>query len=158
MFRELRRKKQKLSPEECAEVLKTVPRGVLSVLGDDGYPYGVPMDHWYCPENGCLYFHSGRRGHKTDSLRRDEKVCYTVMDEGFCREGEWAKNIRSIVIFGRISFVEDKARCYEICRNIGMQFFDDVGYWQNEFAGAENRVICLELSVESMCGKIVNES
>ena len=43
MFRKMRRFKQELSKEECMEILKNEPRGVLSVLGDDGYPYGMPV-------------------------------------------------------------------------------------------------------------------
>ena len=56
LFRELARKKQALSHETCIEFLKTEPRGVLSVIGDDGYPYGVPMNFWYCEEDGKIYF------------------------------------------------------------------------------------------------------
>ena len=37
MFRDVTRFKQKLPPEECVALLKRVPRGVLSVMGDDGY-------------------------------------------------------------------------------------------------------------------------
>ena len=62
MFRELAKQNKKISAEECIEILKNEPRGVLSVLGDDDYPYGVPMDHWYCEEDGCIYFHSGKTG------------------------------------------------------------------------------------------------
>ena len=57
MFRPMRRFKQQISDEECKEVLTSEPRGVLSVLGDDGYPYGIPMDHWYSETDGKLYFH-----------------------------------------------------------------------------------------------------
>ena len=57
MFREIRRFKQALSKEECQEILVNEVRGVLSVLGDDDYPYGMPINHWYNPENGKIYFH-----------------------------------------------------------------------------------------------------
>ena len=45
MFRKMRRFKQEISQEECIRVLKEQPRGVLSIMGEDGYPYGVPLDH-----------------------------------------------------------------------------------------------------------------
>ena len=44
MFREMRRYKQAVTEETCAEILKTEKRGVLSVIGDEGYPYAVPLD------------------------------------------------------------------------------------------------------------------
>ena len=61
MFREMARRKQQISEAECVELLKNEKRGVLSVLGDDGYPYGMPINHFYDEEDGCLYFHSGKR-------------------------------------------------------------------------------------------------
>ncbi len=60
MFRELTRSKQRLSCEECIQILKNEKRGVLSVIGDDGYPYGLPMNHFYNAKDGKLYFHSGK--------------------------------------------------------------------------------------------------
>ena len=80
MFREMRRFKQQISREECIRILKEQPRGVLSVLGDDDYPYGVPLDHWYCEENGRLYFHCAKTGHKLDAVRKHDKASYCVLD------------------------------------------------------------------------------
>lgn len=37
MFCKMRRFKQQLSTEECVAIMKREKRGVLSVLGDDGY-------------------------------------------------------------------------------------------------------------------------
>ena len=45
MFREMRRKMQALTAEETAEILKRNTSGVLSLNGDDGYPYGVPLSY-----------------------------------------------------------------------------------------------------------------
>ena len=61
MFREMRRFKQQIPNEECIEILKSEPRGVLSVLGDEGYPYGVPLDHWY---SECDSVWTDPRGHR----------------------------------------------------------------------------------------------
>ena len=107
MFREMRRIKQALSQDECTEVLKNEPRGVLSLIGENGYPYGIPMDHWYCEEDGKLYFHCAKEGHKLDALNACSKASYCVYDQGYRKEGEWALNIRSVVIFGQISVVEN---------------------------------------------------
>ena len=43
MFREMRRKKQELSKEECIDILQTAKTAVLGVVGNDGYPYTVQM-------------------------------------------------------------------------------------------------------------------
>ena len=44
MFREMRLKRQALDEGACREILKDGSIGVLSVAGDDGYPYGVPLN------------------------------------------------------------------------------------------------------------------
>lgn len=126
--------------------------------GDDGYPYGVPMNHWYSEEDGKLYFHGAKEGHKIDSIKRDDKVSYCVYDQGFRREGEWALNISSVVLFGRIRIVEDEDKKREICTNLCRKFTDDEEYLKKEMANAFPRVCCLELEIEHMSGKLVNES
>ena len=67
MFRELVRKKKQIPQEECIRILKDEPRGVLSVLGDNDYPYGMPMNHFYNEEDGKIYFHCGKKGHRLDA-------------------------------------------------------------------------------------------
>ena len=158
MFREMRRIKQQISPEECRQVLREQPRGVLSMLGDDGYPYGIPMDHWYCEADGTIYFHCAKTGHKMDAITAYDKVSYCVMDQGWRKEGEWALNIRSVVVFGRIGIVEDEEKKREICTNLVKKFTDDEEYLRKELASAFPRVQCLALTIEHMTGKLVNEA
>lgn len=158
MFRKMRRFKQQISDEECIKVLKEQPRGVLSMIGDDGYPYGIPLDHWYCEENGKIYFHCAKEGHKVEAISKCDKVSYCVMDQGFRKEGEWALNISSVVIFGKIEKVEDQEKCKHICINLSHKFTEDEKYIQHEIEHALQRVLCLELTPEHMTGKLVNES
>ena len=160
MFREMRRYKQQISGEECIRILKEQPRGVLSMLGDDEYPYGIPLDHWYCEENGRLYFHCAKVGHKLDAVRKHDKVSYCVYDQGFRKEGDWALNIRSVVVFGRIRVVDDgeEELRRKVATGLVRKFTDDEAYLQKELANAFPRVNCLELAIEHMTGKLVNES
>ena len=160
MFREMRRFKQQISREECVRILEQQPRGVLSVLGDDDYPYGVPLDHWYCGENGKLYFHCAKTGHKLDAVRKHDKASYCVLDEGFRKEGEWALNFRSVIVFGRIRLVDegDDALRRKIATALCRKFTDDEAFLQNELVNALPRASFLELTPEHITGKLVNES
>ena len=158
MFREMRRFKQQISREECIRILKEQLRGVLSVIGDDGYPYGLPIDHWYCKEDGKIYFHGAKEGHKIDAICRCDKASFCVMDQGFRKEGEWALNINSVIVFGRIRKVTDPEKAKEICTNLCRKFTDDEAYLAHELEHAFPRVQCLELTPEHMTGKLVNES
>ena len=157
-FRTMRRFKQQISDGKCLKILKEEKRGVLSLIGENGYPYGIPMDHWYSEEDDKLYFHCAKTGHKLDAIAACDKVSYCVMDEGFQKEGEWALNINSVVIFGRMKVVEDEEKKREICINLCRKFTDDEDYLQKELASALPRVNCLELEIEHMTGKLVNEA
>ena len=66
-FRAMRRFKQQLAQDECESILTKTYRGFLSVNGDMGYPYTVPMNFVY--DNGHIYFHSALEGHKIDAVR-----------------------------------------------------------------------------------------
>ena len=132
MFREIRRFKQALSKEECQEILVNEVRGVLSVLGDDDYPYGMPINHWYNPENGKIYFHAGPGGHREDAVKKHDKVSFCVYDSGYKNEGEWALNIKSVIVFGRMSIVEDKEEAMNAIIGLSHKFTQDDEYIQDD--------------------------
>ena len=150
--------KQQLPQEECIEILKNEPRGVLSVLGDDGYPYGMPINQYYCEEDGKIYFHSGKKGHKVDAIKRCDKASFCAYDQGFRREGEWALNIRSVIVFGRIEIIEDTEKVYEISRRLSRKFTDDEAYIEHEIVKSGPRTLMFALVPEHMTGKLVNEA
>lgn len=79
MFRSMRRSAQALTKEQCIDILKKRTSGVLSLLGDNGYPYGVPMSFVYV--DGKLLFHSALSGHKIDALQRCKKSSFTVIEQ-----------------------------------------------------------------------------
>lgn len=154
----MRRFKQQLSADECIQLLKNESRGVLSLIGSNGYPYGLPIDHFYCEEDGRLYFHGAKVGSKIEAISRCDKASYCVMDSGFRRDGEWALNIKSVIVFGRIKPVADAEKTRWICEQLARKFTDDDSYIEHELAHSLPKVLCLELIPEHMSGKLVNES
>lgn len=158
MFRELARKNQQLPEAECLEILKNEKRGVLSVLGDRGYPYGMPMNHFYCEEDGKIYFHCGKSGHRTDALGKENKVSFCVYDSGYQPDGDWALNIRSVIVFGKIVTIEDEQKIVDITTQLCYKFTDDEAYIKNEIENYAKNTALLQLTPEHICGKAVKES
>ena len=157
-FRKMRRFKQQITQEECIEVLKSAPRGILALHGENGYPYAIPLNQYYDEEDGKLYFHGAKQGLKLDLMERDDKVCFTAMDEGFVREGEWALNIRSVVCLGRLAVVSDHARALEQTRKLALKLYPTAEEAEIELVKAGNRVNVLVMTIDRMTGKLVNES
>ena len=158
MFRELQRKKNKLPQESCIALLRKETRGVLSVLGDDGYPYGMPMNHYYNEADGKLYFHCGRSGHRLDALRKQNKASFCVYDKGVRKEGEWALNVCSVIAFGKVEIIEDLEQIATITRELSYKFTQDEAYIQREIEQFADKTYLLAMTIEHLCGKEVNES
>jgi len=157
MFRDLARKNKRIPQEDCIALLQNERRGVLSVHGDDGYPYGSPMNHYY-HDDGCLYFHCGRAGHRLDALRRDDKVSYCVMDKGVRPESEWAYDVRSVIVFGRMEIINDWDVMVDVAARLSRQFPCSEEYIREEIARSGKGTLILKLTPEHICGKMVNES
>jgi len=158
MFRELSRKNRQLPIEECIRILETEKRGVLSVIGENGYPYGMPMNHFYNAEDGKLYFHCGNTGHRLDALRSDNAVSFCTYNSGYRNPGEWALHISSVIVFGRIRIVDEPERIADITARLSRKFTRDETYIQTEIARHAHRTLLLELTPEHICGKLVEES
>lgn len=158
MFREVTRIKQRLSEAECADILCSQPRGVLAVMGDDGYPYAVPTNHWYDRETGVLYFHSGMTGHKIDAIRRCDKVSYCVTDGGVRKGGDWALTYKSVIVFGRVRILDDHEQAIEMTRRLSLQFTNDLEYIEREIKSAGARTLVFALTPEHITGKTVHEA
>ena len=158
MFRELTRKSQRLSEEECVEILTNETRGVLSVTGDNGYPYGMPMNHFYNHDDGCIWFHCGMNGHRTDSLKRDDRVSFCVCDKGRREEGGWAFRVKSVIVFGMAQLICDADTVVDITTRLSRKFTSDEEYIRKELNSAADRTLLIRLVPEQVCGKIVTEA
>ena len=158
MFREITRKNKQLSLEECIHLLTQIPRGVLSLIGDEGYPYGVPLNYWYNPQDGNLYFHSGNSGHKVDAIRKCSKASFCIMDSGYREDGDWALNIKSVIVFGKIRLVEDAEKAIEITRSLSYKYTSDTAFIEGEISKYSDGLLVFALEPEHICGKLVKES
>ncbi len=157
-FRKMRRFKQEITKEECVEVLKSAPRGILAFHGENGYPYAIPLNQYYDEEDGKLYFHGAKEGLKLDLMAADNKVCFTAMDEGFVKEGEWALNIKSVVCLGRLETVTDHEKVLQQARMLARKFYPSEEAAEEEVIKAGARVNVLAMTIDRMTGKLVNES
>ena len=158
MFRELQRKNKQISMEECIELLKKETRGVLSVMGDGDYPYGMPMNHWYNEEDGKIYFHCGKTGHRLDALRKSNRVSFCTYDSGYREEGDWALHVKSVIVFGTIEIIDDMDTIADIARKLSYKFTQDEEYIRTEIEKYAKATLLLQLTPEHICGKQITES
>lgn len=157
MFREMRRFKQSLSEEKIIEILKTEKRATLSVNGDDGYPYGIPVNFVFDAEKNKIYIHCAKEGHKFDAIKRDSKVCFTTWTKGIQQENDWSYFVDSVVVFGKARILEDEKEIYEPIKKLGMKYYPTEEEVDLEIKKDMFRVRMIEITIEHMTGKHVHE-
>ena len=154
-FRPLRRFKQAATPQECDAVLSSAWRGILAVHGENGYPYGLPVNFLYL--DGKIYFHCANAGHKLDAVRANEKVCFTVLSEPIKNPGEWWNCFTSVICFGHIFEVTDEQEKDRLLRAIGAKFFPEEYDLDGDMVKNARNALILEITIDHMSGKHVRE-
>ena len=154
-FRPMRRFRQQLPDEECIRILENGYRGILSVVGDGGYPYGLPINYYY--EHGKLYFHCAQEGHKLDAVRACDKACFTVLDEPVREPGDWWYHVKSVICFGRIREIDDDAERLSSLRKLGRKYFPETYDFEADLTRNGPRAAILALTIEHCTGKAVRE-
>lgn len=125
MFREMRRKKQLLSDEISREILEKNTSGVLSLMGDEGYPYGVPLSYVLAEDK--IFFHCAKTGHKIDAIRGCEKASFCVIDQDKIVSEEYTTYFRSVIAFGRVHILENEDEKRNAIRILAEKYSGDQG-------------------------------
>ncbi len=159
MFRKMRRFKQQVSEEECAKILTEEKCAVLSVIGDEGYPYSVPVNFYYDEAENAIYIHGAKSGHKIDAIKTCDKVCFTTWNQGFITEGSWEYNPTSVIAFGRAKILNEISEIEKPLRALATKYFPTADLVEKEFNSPSIKAVQLiKIEIEHMTGKLVNES
>ena len=151
MFRELRRIDKKMVEEKVEEILINSDYGVLSVLGDDDYPYGIPLNFYY--EDNYLYFHAAHSGHKIDAINKHPKVSFTIVDTYKLLPEELNTHFASVCVFGKASVMSDNEKVKWL-RKLGMKYSS--AFESNVDRGIKNELketTMVKIEIEHKMGK-----
>jgi nitroimidazol reductase NimA-like FMN-containing flavoprotein (pyridoxamine 5'-phosphate oxidase superfamily) len=164
-FREMRRKRQQLSEEESISILKKATAGTLALLGDDDYPYAVPISYVYA--DGRLYFHSALSGHKVDAIRKCDKASFCVIEQDEVHPEKYTTFFRSVIAFGRIHIIEDEGGTHDV-DNIAGGYHEKLAtarifgnrynpnqeeVLQKELESGLSRMLMIRFDIEHLTGK-----
>ena len=157
MFREMRRNRQLLSQEDTQAILYQGTSGVLAVSGDDDYPYAVPLSYVY--DGQKIYFHSAKSGHKLDSITRNPKASFCVVDRDQIVPDEYTTYFRSVIVFGTVRILQDEAEKREKKKKLAVKYApDDTAEHREKAIEREWKQLCmLEMIPEHMSGKEAKE-
>ena len=151
-FRSMRRKRQQLSEEKSIEILRKSTSGTLALLGDNGYPYAVPISYVYA--EGKLYFHSALSGHKIDAIRNCDKASFCVIDQDEVHPEKYTTYFRSVIAFGRIHIIEDEKEKLITARLLGDRYNpNQEEALQKEIEKGLSRMVMIRFDIEHLTGK-----
>ena len=151
MFREMRRKERIKTYEENIQILEECTNGVLAVIGDGGYPYGVPVSYVY--NDGKIYFHCAVEGHKIDAIKAEPKVSFTVVGADNINAEKFTTSYKSVICFGTAILLEgdNKQKAMELIVEKYSADFKEKGLELIANKWDRTAVVCIE--IEHMTGK-----
>ena len=151
-MRNMRRAFQALDEKECTTILEKTTAGTLACMGDDGYPYAVPLSHVLVDRK--LYFHGSTSGHRLDAIAQEPKVSYCVIEQDEVIAETLTTHYRSVIAFGRARLLADETEKRNALFKLGQKFAPGLNQKTIEeidrFIGA---VSVMELTIEHMTGK-----
>ena len=152
MFREMRRIRQQLTKEECEKILEQGKTGVLAVLGDNGYPYTVPINYYYTDSK--IYLHCAKAGHKLDAIKNESKVSFCVVDRDEILQAKYTTLFKSVVAFGKAEILTDENEMRTSVTVLAEKYCPD--YLEGIPAEVERGfgILCMiKINIEHMTGK-----
>lgn len=156
MFREVRKKHRRLDKNESLVVLKEGMEGVISTIGEDGYPYGVAINYVYF--NDAIYFHSSNKGHKLDNIRKNNKVSLFVSKDIRIIPEDFTTYYKSVVVFGKAMIVEGEEKIKALLA-IGQKYsleFMEKG--MKSIDNSSQSCTVIKINIEHITGKYSDES
>ena len=100
-MRKVRRGDREIGTPEARELLAGCEYGVLSTVGADGQPYGVPLS--YACKGDSIYFHCALSGHKLENIESNPRVSFCVVGRTKVLPEKFATEYESAVAFGTAS-------------------------------------------------------
>jgi len=155
MFRKMRRIDKAMDEAAALELLKKCEYGIISTVGSDDYPYGVPVNYAY--KDGFIYFHCATTGHKLDNIKENNKVSFCAVGESKIISEKFSTKYESVIIFGKASIVDDdekKEALLEIIKKYSPDFIESgKKYIESDF----DKTLVVKIEIEHMTGKKAKE-
>jgi len=121
-------------------------------LCDEDQPYIVPLNFGY--KDGTLYFHSALEGKKIDLLNKNNKVCFEFDTDLKLENGDkacsWTANYKSVIGFGKATFIEDSESKIDGLNIIMSQYSDKSFNYPDTVV---NKTAIFKVEIDSMTGK-----
>lgn len=108
MFKPIKKNHLALSNDEIKTILLKGEFGVLGTVGENGYPYTVPVNYVYL--NNSIYFHGSIEGHKLENIAFNDKVSFTVVTYTKVLPAKFDTEYESVIAFGTATEIAESEK------------------------------------------------
>ena len=150
----MRRKDRLTGQQEALSLLETGIYGILSTVGAEGVPYGVPLS--FVTINNSIYFHCAQQGHKLDNLRHQSQVSFCVVgnNQPVYKPGNFTTTYESTIVFGKAREICDPDEKYDILHQLCKKYLPDfIEYADSDITKSVARTGVWAIDIESVSGK-----
>jgi nitroimidazol reductase NimA-like FMN-containing flavoprotein (pyridoxamine 5'-phosphate oxidase superfamily) len=154
---QIRRADRLMSDQRALEVLAQGYSGRLATVGEDGFPYCVPLLYLWL--DGELYLHTtSARGHLRANVEHEQRVCFELDEqEGVFDYGRFECDsglaYRSVCLFGRIRIVEDRTVKQRFCEALMAKYGKPETVRPKNFFPRLDAITVYAVAVERITGK-----
>ena len=140
------------------ELIGILKRGKFMTLAlcSDNDPYAVTLSYGLDGSSMKLYFHSSFLGAKMDLLKRNGRVCGTVIEDLGYRSGECSHRYRSVVVFGTMKQINNLGEKKRGMMTMFSHLEEDPDRMRERFLSRDadySGINVLELVIDRLTGK-----
>lgn len=151
MFKEMRRKDRMVDNTECKDILNKAEYGTLATIGEDGYPYSIPLS--YCYIDDAVYFHCAGTGKKLSDIEFNQKVSFSIVGDIENIPNKFTTKFESVILFGKAAIAreDDKEKALlGLVKKYSPGFYEQGKQYISKAAAATTVV---KISIEHITGK-----
>ena len=153
----LRRAEKRMETEKALEFVRQASTGRLATIGQDGYPYCIPLLFVWM-ENSIFLHGTNAVGHLRRNIDHSARVCFEVDETGevfdYGRfECDSGIAFRSVVIFGNIHVVDETAVKQAFCERLIEKYGKPASTRPKNFFPRLDWISVYRLDIERISGK-----
>jgi len=151
MQKPMRRQDRVMSEAEAGTLLQSAEYGFLATVDEDGAPYLLPLNFVY--DSGAVFFHCAREGQKIDNLRRDGRVCFTVVGETRVISEQFTTRYESVLLRGTAKTIENEPKRQALIRLCQKYCPENMGEAEAYIEKSVQRTCVVQITIDSITGK-----
>lgn len=152
MFPIMRRRDREGSAQMIEDVLVRGEFGTLATIGDNGYPYTVPLSYVYYDK--VIFFHCAKQGHKLNNIQHNNKVSFSVVADVNLLPSEFVTDYKSVVVFGEASEVTGDGKEAALEKLIEKYSADFIREGNDYIQRAQDSTTVIKIDIHHLTGKV----